>query len=233
MKVLITSANHPQSYILAYLLNGNEILFGNKIDDFPKEDSISLAHELLKICLDLEIEVVFPLRMKEMIPLAESTILFDEFGIRLMVNQLEQPIFNHVFEQAEDFSKLSSSLLKAGYPNRSLAIGKADVSGNLLLIDDTQKNFDQVWNKMESISFSQVGKLFNQQQFKPIVIYQLDGNLITVFVLNFNHEITFSAGLSSEHQQLIKSKFISENQEGFYRVDVSGNKILRIKNVSL
>ncbi|MEO5912313.1 MAG: hypothetical protein ABIP95_15610 [Pelobium sp.] len=233
MRVLITTANHPQSYTLAYLLHGNEILFGEAIEDFPKEDSISLAHELLKICLDLEIEVVFPLRNKEMMPLAESTVLYEEFGIKLMVDQGLEPIFNHQFDQAEDFNQLSASLLRAGYPNSALAIGRADVSGNLLVIDDHQKNFNQVWNKMQSISFSQIGKLFNQQHFEAIAIYQLSENLITAYVLNFNEETVFSAALSAEHQDLIKSKFIGENQEGFYQVDVSGNEILRIKNALL
>ena len=49
------------------------------------DSSSSFAHLLLTICLDQQIEKVFPLRKVEILALSEARQLFDEYGIKIMV----------------------------------------------------------------------------------------------------------------------------------------------------
>lgn len=44
-----------------------------------------VAHQLLSFCLDNQVDVLLPLSLFEVAPLAKSSLLFEEFGIQLMV----------------------------------------------------------------------------------------------------------------------------------------------------
>ena len=51
----------------------------------PAANSTSFSHLLLAQCLDLNIEVVYPLKRFEILALAEARLLFDEYGVKVMV----------------------------------------------------------------------------------------------------------------------------------------------------
>lgn len=98
MNILITAAATAQAYHLQRLLNTDDsiyladyeelpqvVLKGTKFLKIPSGNSPSFAHLLLTVCLDNDIEKVFPLRSEEVIALAEARQLFDEYGIKLMV----------------------------------------------------------------------------------------------------------------------------------------------------
>ncbi|TZF84748.1 hypothetical protein FW774_07130 [Pedobacter sp. BS3] len=94
MNCLITAASTAWAYKIKKLLNpvGN-VFLGDcytlpgispadaRFISLPKGSSESFAHRLLTLCLDLEITKVYPLREEELAPLAESALLFAEFGI--------------------------------------------------------------------------------------------------------------------------------------------------------
>ena len=97
MNILITAAVTAQAYQLKRILEYSDTVFlGDSVDlpnlggdtrfvKIPVSDSSSFAHLLLTLCLDLQIEKVYPLRKNELIALAEARQLFDEYGIIVMV----------------------------------------------------------------------------------------------------------------------------------------------------
>src|SRR5690606_12983397 len=47
----------------------------------PSPSKSSFAHEILKLCLDHNINIMVPFRKEELMPMAESKLLFEEYGI--------------------------------------------------------------------------------------------------------------------------------------------------------
>ena len=100
-KLLITYGTRPLAHRLANLLQGKyEIVFGsseeipglllntNKYFQIPTGVNSTYAHEILKVCLDQGVEKVLPLGPMELAPLAEAKVLFEEYGIHILVPSL-------------------------------------------------------------------------------------------------------------------------------------------------
>jgi hypothetical protein len=98
LNILITAASTAQAYQLSRFLNTDEIIFlgdsadlpqigfeGKSFIKIPAANSASFSHLLLAHCLDVNIEVVYPLKRAEILALAEARLLFDEYGIKVMV----------------------------------------------------------------------------------------------------------------------------------------------------
>ena len=103
MNCLITAASTAWAYKVRKLLkNTGKTYFGDcyalpgisspdvQFITLPKAGSEAFAHNLLTLCLDLEITCVYPLREEELVPLAESALLFSEFGITVCVPGKEE-----------------------------------------------------------------------------------------------------------------------------------------------
>lgn len=108
LKILITAASSALAYKLEKELPFTDsVIFADSFDlpeimikkrkfiKIPGESSESFSHQLLSICLDMEIQAVFPLRKFELIALAEARQLFQEYGIKVMVPQKD--ILNNLF----------------------------------------------------------------------------------------------------------------------------------------
>ena len=98
MNILITAASTAQAYQLErFLDSGGTIFFADSVElpqvmlkdkqfvKIPKPENPSFAHLLLTVCLDRQIEKLFPLRRLEVLALAEARQLFDEYGIEVVV----------------------------------------------------------------------------------------------------------------------------------------------------
>ena len=98
MKILITASVIAQAYKLKHLLNKEAtFIYADQIDmpafigkenlflRIPEGNSASFAHELLTLCLDQQIDYVFPLRKNEILALAEARQLFEEYQIKVVV----------------------------------------------------------------------------------------------------------------------------------------------------
>ncbi len=98
MKTLITAGSQAAAYKVERTLpSGTACYLGDNANFplprfpegrfvvVPKTDSPSFIHDLLTLCLDLDIGVVYPLRSGEQEALREATALFDEFEIRLVI----------------------------------------------------------------------------------------------------------------------------------------------------
>lgn len=97
MKILITAGTTGFAHKLKRLLDkGNVFIFADQEEmpafvsnysfiRIPAGGSFSFTHELLKCCLDEEIDYVFPLRKAEIKSLAEAAQLFEEYGIKVVI----------------------------------------------------------------------------------------------------------------------------------------------------
>jgi hypothetical protein len=221
---------------LAFLLNKHQLFFGeeNVINhNFPIVSSASFAHELLSFCLDFDIEQVFLVRAGELEALLPVKILFSEFGIDIVAPDVLSNFNENVDAvQVNNFNLLSTQLIKLGYPNQKFAIGQSNLRGNVILINDERKDFNQIWSKISDISFVQIGKLFNQTNFESLTIYPISESVQSLNVLFVNNELQMVQKVNQELFDLIFQAFIKYKMQGFYQVLISGYKILRIKNMA-
>lgn len=99
MPVLITAALSSAAYQLARIINAPELIYADQTDMpfipgvrsiiLSEANSMSFAHETLKSALDNRIDVIYPLKLEEVLELSASKQLFDEYGIKLMIPSAE------------------------------------------------------------------------------------------------------------------------------------------------
>jgi len=98
VNILITFANSAKAYRLKNRLNvGDNIILGDynelpafmlaqgKMIKLPNPQSISYTHEMLALCLDNSIDIIYVLDNKEAMLLMESKQLFTEYNIDIQV----------------------------------------------------------------------------------------------------------------------------------------------------
>lgn len=102
MKILITAALTAHAYQLKRILDASNTVVlgdsgelpqmpgGTNLIKLPAGSSPSFSHLLLTLCLDLDINKVYPLRREEITALAEARKLFDEYGITVIVPQKDR-----------------------------------------------------------------------------------------------------------------------------------------------
>lgn len=101
MSILITAGNSAQAQQLKNILAAEDVLLGDhqdipelmikmgKMIKTPSPRSAAFVHQMLSLCLDEQVNKLYPLRRAELLPLAEAHQLFDEFDIRLMLPSVE------------------------------------------------------------------------------------------------------------------------------------------------
>ena len=233
MKILITTSKHFASFQLALLLKNQDVLFGDNFDDFPTVKSNSLAHQMLTFCLDHQIQRVFPLQFEEVSELRKSLVLFDEFGIEIMLGADDLEDFNRFDKKADSYAELSAGLIALGYPNQKIAIADTDGRGELILINDEVNDNIQIWNRVNSVNFNQLGKWFNQANFKPVFLYQLNDDLQSFLLLIDETGLKTLTGLPENTIEGLQTSIHGKNLKGFYHVSIANQNILRIVNTIL
>ncbi len=95
MNILITSANSVAAHQLKNKLNGDNVILGDymelpefmvqsgKMVQLPNPASMAYSHEILTLCLDKNIEKIYPLREEERVLLKEAGQLFKEYNIEI------------------------------------------------------------------------------------------------------------------------------------------------------
>jgi hypothetical protein len=98
MYTLITAANSSEAYALKKLIGSEHILLGDYLDVpevliktgkiilLPHPESTSYSHQMLTLCLDKNIDKIYPLRQQEREILLNSKQLFGEYGINILLN---------------------------------------------------------------------------------------------------------------------------------------------------
>ena len=95
MNILITAATSAKAHWLKKHLRADNIILGDyqdlpafmQIVKLPNPTSLSYAHEMLTLCLDKGVEVVYALHEEEQKPLSEAKQLFAEYGIVIYGNE--------------------------------------------------------------------------------------------------------------------------------------------------
>ncbi len=95
MPVLITAGLFPEAYRLQRVLSAQDVFFaderelpfmpGIKSIVLPSHTSPSFTHEILKACLDNNIDRIYPLKRGEILELSHARQLFNEYGIDLLI----------------------------------------------------------------------------------------------------------------------------------------------------
>lgn len=95
MAILITAASKAKAYQLKNTLSDNEIYLGDyedlpevmvksgKMIRLPNPSSATYIHEILALCLDMDIIEVYALHQTEFDLLNEALQLFEEYGISI------------------------------------------------------------------------------------------------------------------------------------------------------
>ena len=94
MYMLITGAATSKAYKIKNSLGTENIILGDYAElpstllskmmiQLPNPASASYAHQMLALCLDNEIDHIYPLKKEEEIQLATAKQLFTEYGINI------------------------------------------------------------------------------------------------------------------------------------------------------
>jgi hypothetical protein len=243
-KVLITAASNANAYQLAYHLPHHEILFadteGQKII-IPEGNKSSFAHELLSLCLDLGVDLIFPLKASEQKALTEAKVLFEEYGISLALPNLIQTQKIHQlkhlhselsipYETVVDFASFSKAILALGYPEKKIAISQYEGIGDLIIIKDDVKN--DLFNGLKMMTFTLASKILNQNPFTKINLYQVEGKLQVVRFIKLEEDFIYVNEVTKELKIIIKDLTKDISLFGFYELIACEGKILRLNLVA-
>lgn len=101
MYTLITAATSSQAYKLKNTLNSDHILLGDYVElpelliksgkalHLPDPQKASYTHEMLALCLDKDIDTIYPLWEEEMENLTNAKQLFAEYNIEIRATDNE------------------------------------------------------------------------------------------------------------------------------------------------
>ncbi len=94
--ILITAANSAEAYKLKNALNSENVILGDYLDlpafmissgkmiRLPNPESIAYTSEMLTLCLDREIDTIYPIRDDEITLLNQAELLFSEYRIKIV-----------------------------------------------------------------------------------------------------------------------------------------------------
>ncbi|TAE38488.1 MAG: hypothetical protein EAY66_04100 [Sphingobacteriales bacterium] len=237
-KNLITAANNPLAYQLAWYIKNQEIHFCDNAQHqhiIPAYSSSSFAHQFLKYCLTHNIDRVFALKVQEIAALAESEILFKEFGIELMLVQpavlqhIKSIIKSNAVIEVNNFSAFSAAVLKVGYPEKIVWWGRADLSGQFYQLNDTH-NANILWNKEGILSFLQASKLLQQSEFTPLYIYPNKPMLVKALCIN--GAVFYGSEISESTDLVFKNLQVKFNLKGFFELTLLDGKLFFFKTLT-
>lgn len=137
--ILITQGTRPFAQRVArHLPAGQRIVFG-AADEMPEvllhngnyvrlpsPRSSTFAHEMLKICLDRQVATLIPLGKLELGRLMEARILFEEYGVQLLLPERRALETLVVIENPP--AQLPLMVLENGVPITDHAAGRMDAA---------------------------------------------------------------------------------------------------------
>lgn len=101
MNILITAASSANAHRLKSKLTNDHVILGDyrdlpdillksgKLIKLPNPNSVSYMHEMLTLCLDMQINTVYALSNEEQTPLTSAKQLFAEYGIKTITDFLQ------------------------------------------------------------------------------------------------------------------------------------------------
>ena len=254
-KALITCGNQPGVYFLEKWLPDFDFIYGdasfiavipvNQQLLLPSTHHPSYIHELLTICIDQQINALFPMASREQELLAEAAELFTEFDIQLFLpdikthRQLKNDL--EVLQTAaqfglqtiphrftESFAEFSKACLDLGFPDQQIAINKPNQPGNFWLLNErfNVDNFD-----IPQIDFSSAAKIFGKQNLLLLRQY-ITGEQSLFYAVCFKGKITFCSNPAA-----IEAGFLQMTQalslSGIWQIRLHQGKLFSLKLYSI
>ena len=150
MKILITGGNSSIALKLLKAFSQHEVILGDYGDvpafsspnytlvSLGEKNEDTLAHTLLNCCLDNGVDMILPLHEFELMPVAKTKVLFNEFNIEVLLPEAEA-IGKFVRPNKHD----NWLILKAGeaiFATAPFNIDDQHLSGAFYLADDLEMN---------------------------------------------------------------------------------------------
>ena len=185
----------------------NDSFFKGKIASDP-----SFIDFMLERCLELKINVLFPLVTRELFNLAKNKHLFEQQGIKVIVSDYhflniandKGLLHKHLFENklpvsqfkiAKTIEDLNSALINLGYPAKKICIKPTVSNGSrgVRIIDPEADEFNLLFNEKPNSLFISKEKLFeilDNRNFPELLISEyLPGEEFTVDTLVDNGKL--------------------------------------------
>lgn len=112
------------------------VFLNSKFMVIPVGSNPTYAHELLKICLDQQIQILLPIGLSEVKAIAEAKVLFEEYNIQVLTPSLEE------LEEVFVFTNPATSVaIHVAHQGQCLDVDKrlnTSLSGVLAVSDDAE-----------------------------------------------------------------------------------------------
>jgi carbamoyl-phosphate synthase large subunit len=227
-KVLMTGAGAPGGpgiiksllnldYIDLFIADANDnasgrYLLTEKFFRIPTADDLSFCDQVLNLCLQIGINVVFPLVTKELLQFSKNVETFRKHNITIIVSEKKSlatavnkcRLYEHLnennielpkFKVAKTYNEFSEAAKFIGYPEKPFCIkpGFSNGSRGIRIIDNSIDKFDLLFNhKPDSlyIGFDELNSILKQKEFPELLISEvLPGEEITVDTIINNDRI--------------------------------------------
>lgn len=251
-KALITCGQHPGVYFIEKWLPGFEFVYGDasfitQISAsmqvlLPKVSQGDYIHELLNICLDQQIEMVFAMTFAEQELLAEAVELFSEFNIKLHLPNLmlRKLIFNPAalfaklnfcgiktvsFQITSSFAAFSKACLQLGYPTESIAVASLLNLDLVWIINDQIKNYNLDGKPI--IPFIKAAKLFAADELLLLRAFHPSNQKVYASFIDGKLGPVWNTGLSSEETIAKLGFYLQLN--GLFEIQFQQEQLFNIK----
>lgn len=221
-KVLMTGAGAPGgpgiiqnliklNYIDLFIADANEeatgkYLIPEKFIRIPHADDILFCEEILNLCVQKEINIIFPLVTRELLKFSEKLEFFQKKGIHVIVSSFDSlniainkcRLYEHLnckqielpkFKVAKNYNEFLDAIAFIGYPDQPFCIkpGLSNGSRGIRIVDNTVDRFDLLFNyKPDSLymDFSELTNILKKKQFPELLVSEvLPGEEITIDVI--------------------------------------------------
>jgi carbamoyl-phosphate synthase large subunit len=175
----------------------------DKFVKIPSANEENFCYEILKICIERNIEVIFPLVTRELFKLSQNIQLFSDHNIRVIVSDYESlqtandkcRLYEHLarrqielpkYRVVNSYSEYLDAITYIGYPQKPFCIkpGISNGSRGIRIVDETIDRFSLLFDyKPNSIymGFDELGIILQQRQFPELLVSEvLPGDEITI-----------------------------------------------------
>ncbi len=186
------------------------------VDNFiklPAASESDFIDQVLKVCIENKIDIVFPLVTRELFKFSESIELFKDHGIDVIVSDFKSlsiandkiALYKHLheneitvpnFQVAKNSIDLLEAIYALGYPENPVVIkpGIANGSRGVRIINDSIDKFDLMFNYKPNnlyLSFSELENIVLNKEIPDMLISEcLPGPELTVdTIVNNDHKM--------------------------------------------
>jgi len=213
----IIKALNELDFVDLFIADANEnasgrFLLFEKFIKIPPADEENFCNEILNICIQYNIEVIFPLVTRELFKLSKNIQLFSENNIQVIVSNFESLViandkcrlYEHLakcqielpkYRVVNSYSDFLDAVDYIGYPQQPFCLkpGISNGSRGIRIVDDSIDRFSLLFDhKPNSIymGFDELNNILQQKQFPELLVSEvLPGDEITIDTIVDKNEV--------------------------------------------